>query len=171
MRTSGVVLILCTLQPAHRVFLGSSYVLLETEKLLDISDVVQKRCPSLYTDAPSYDGHILRESHWQKHLWSEDAAVSNLNPLLQDRVVAKDFHRRFGVWVVGRFEAKTTNTHSRKELLEYTNQVAKANVPVSHKAFHLVEFSKVRGIEGLISEHSIYGEALFGLKYTSLLVL
>lgn len=67
----------------------------------------------------------LGEAHGQEHLRAEHAAVADLCPLLEVRVVAEDLHRRLGVRVVRGLELDlcvTKKKNKRKSrLIRHTN--------------------------------------------------
>jgi hypothetical protein len=51
-------------------------------------------CRPLETQTPTVDANVLREPHGLEHLGTEHPAVANFNPLLQHRVIRKDFEGR-----------------------------------------------------------------------------
>lgn len=67
------------------------------------------------------DSSHLGQAHGQEHLRTEHAAVANLRPLLEVRVVAEDLHRRLRVRVVRGLE---TNLSTYTITTEHTRATA-----------------------------------------------
>lgn len=79
-------------------------------------------------------------------------------------MVSEDFERRFSVWVVSGLVLKVLDTNLIEEGLHNTEQVVKSDALVNNDTFDLMELSQMRGVESLVSEHTIDGEVLHGLE-------
>ena len=73
-------------------------------------------------------------------------------------VVTEDFHRGFGVGVIGWFEAEVGNAEFGEEAFEESHQAAESEVVISNDTFDLVEFCKMSGVDGLVAEDAVDGE-------------
>mmetsp|Transcript_7485 Transcript_7485/g.15111 ORF Transcript_7485/g.15111 Transcript_7485/m.15111 type:complete len:209 (+) Transcript_7485:347-973(+) len=85
-------------------------------------------------------------------------------------MIAEDLHRRFGVRVVCGFEAQLGNADLLEESANSAYQVTECKVAISHKTFHLVKLTKVRGIHGLVTEHAVDREVFHGSECTDSMV-
>lgn len=75
-------------------------------------------------------------------------------------MVAEHLHAGLGVGVVSRFETQLSDAQLGEELPQDAHEVAQGEAVISHNALDLVELSQVRGIQGLVPEHTIDGEVL-----------
>mmetsp|Transcript_32088 Transcript_32088/g.76699 ORF Transcript_32088/g.76699 Transcript_32088/m.76699 type:complete len:411 (-) Transcript_32088:84-1316(-) len=74
----------------------------------------------------------------------------------------ENLHAGLGVGVVGWLETDVLEAEFLEELFDHAHQVSERQVAVHHQAFDLVELGEVGGVEGLIPEHSVDTEVLFG---------
>lgn len=57
-------------------------VRLVPKKLSDIVALESHHGWSFQTESPRYDWTVWRKTHWDKHFWSENSRISNLNNFL-----------------------------------------------------------------------------------------
>lgn len=70
----------------------------------------------------------------------------------------ENLHAGFGVRVICRLEAELVDSHFSEKYLHESNQPAQREAKIRNHAFHLVEFSQMRGIDGFIAENPVDGE-------------
>lgn len=157
------VLIIIITYPSHLRLNKTNWVLFDAlqgdfaaNHVANIVDSVVDHRWAFQTEAPRDHGHILVKAHRLKHLRSEDAAVSDFDPLLEHWVVGEDFQTGLRVRVEGRLVFEVGHADFLEEGRHHTHQVCQADVLVDDQTLDLVEFSKVSGVKGLIAEHPIY---------------
>ena len=61
-----------------------------SEEVPDVLDVVVDHGGALKAQSPGNYGDIFRQAHWQEHLRTEDTRVSDLYPLIEQRMEGED---------------------------------------------------------------------------------
>ena len=89
-------------EPYGRVLLYKVQIYLVAEQLADVGDAVLDHGRPLQTQAKAVYHHVWGQAHGLEHLGAEDAAVADLDELVELLVVAEDLHARLGVGVVAR---------------------------------------------------------------------
>ena len=146
-------------------------VYLMSEQITNVINVVVDHSWSFKTQTPRNDRDILGQAHWLQHLRTEDTRVTNLDPLFQLRVIAKDFKTRLRVRVVRRLILQVLDSNLGEEGLHDAEQVVQADAFVDDNALNLMELSQVSGIKRLISEDTIDREVLHWLELLLLCLL
>ncbi len=77
---------------------------------------------------------------------------------------AEDLHARFGVGVVGGFEAELLETEVVEEGSNNRLEVSQAESVVGDNSLNLVEFGQVGSVQGLVAEDSIDTEVPLRLE-------
>ena len=93
------------------------------EKVADVLDLVLDHGRSLQGQTPGDDSNVLRETHGPQHLWPEHAAVADLRPFAQLRVISKDLHGWLCVRIVGRLEAQLSDADLLEKGLDSADKV------------------------------------------------
>ena len=132
----------------------------------DVAEPIKLHSWSFERQTPGYCSNIRGEAHRPQHFGPENAAVADLNPLVQTLNVRKYFHRWLRVRVVGRFKPDGGHAKSLEELLEHTDEVAKAYVSVNDDSFDLMELCQVCFVNTLIAKYSVNAEIFSGCEST-----
>lgn len=156
------------IEPANRGRSSSSHLYLVSEEIANVTDAVLDHCRTLQRKTPGNDSNIFGKTHRSEHFGSEHTRVSDFCPLLQIRVVSKDFHGWFGVWVEGRLETKLSDSNLLEESFDGSNQITKGQIIVGYKTFDLVELAQVSCIHSLVTEDTIDGEVSCRLETSRL---
>lgn len=130
----------------------------------DVVDTIFDHGGTFEGKAPAEDANILGETEGTSEFGAEHARVTDLDPFLKTSMVGEDFHRRFGIGVVGGLEADITDAHFGKEGIHEADKVTEGGVPVGDNTLDLVELGKMGGVNGLVPEDTIDGEILDGME-------
>ena len=157
--------VLILFQPHRRISLHEIQINLMPQQLPNILHPVLNHRRSLQTQPPSINPHILRQPHRLQHLRSKHTTITNLNPLIQPLMKAKNLHTRFRIRIICRLEAQFMNPHFRKKYLHEADEATKSEAIIGDDAFDLVEFREMSGVDGFVAKDAVDGEVADGVGF------
>ena len=128
------------------------------QQLADILHAILDHCRPLQTQTPAVDPHVRRQAHRLQHLGSKHAAITNLHPLVQPIMIAKDFQAGFRVRIVGGLETQAVDPHFGEEDFHEADESSQSQAVVCYDTFDLVEFGEMGSVDAFVAKDAIDGE-------------